>query len=195
MARGPASRRAARGGEGIPAPRQARARVTVGLGAVALAASTGAWLTFSVEETLRSATLLLLAPALVALAAGLAFRRPIGIPIAIFFLGGAYALRLLAEEDTLDQRAPLVAATFFLIAELSYWGLELREAVAEEAGAYLRRIGLLAGMTLGVLVLGIALLALVDAIQVDGSIVEGVGIAAAVAAVALLALSSRRTAP
>lgn len=129
------------------------------------------------------------------LAAGLAFRRPIGIPVAIFFLGCAYALRLLAEEDTLDQRAPLVAAAFFLIAELSYWALELREAVADEAGAYLRRTGLLAGMTLGVLALGIALLALVDAIRAGGTIVEGVGMAAAVAAVALLALSSRRTSP
>jgi hypothetical protein len=129
------------------------------------------------------------------LAAGLVLRLPIGIPVAIVLLGTAYAARLLAEEDALDGRAALVAASFFAIAELSYWSLELRDVVAEEPGAHLRRIGLLALMTLGALALGVALLALVDALATGGVAVEAIGVAAAVATLALLALASRRTAP
>jgi hypothetical protein len=168
--------------------------VIVGLAAVAVAAAIAAWLSFSVEDTLRSATLLLVGPGLAALVAGLALRRPVGIPAAIFFLGLAYTLRLLAEEDALDQRAPFVAAALYATAELSYWSLELRNTLAEEAGAYLRRVGVLAGMTVGVLALGIALLALVDVLQAGGVAAEAVGVLAAVVTLALLALASRRPA-
>ncbi len=164
----------------------------VGAAGVAVAVAIAAWLTFSAEDTLRSATLLVVGPGVVLLAAGLVLRRPVGIPLGIFALGFAYALRLLAEEDTLDQSAALLAAALFASAELSYWSLELRSLVTEEAGAYLRRIGLLAGMTVGALALGIALLSLVDLLQTGGVAAEAVGVAAAVAALALLALASRR---
>ena len=165
----------------------------VGLAAVALAATLGAWLAFSVEDALRSATLLLVGPGLVALAAALLLRRPVGIPVAILLLGAAYAMRLLAEEDTLDQRATLVAAALYAVAELSYWSLELRDTVVEEPGAYLRRVGLLAGMTVGALALGLALLSLVALLETGGVAAEAVGVTAAVATLALLALASRRT--
>jgi hypothetical protein len=162
---------------------------------VALASAVAAWLALGVEETLRSATLLFVGPALLVLGAALVLRLPIGVPVALLLLGIAYAVRLVAEEDALDGRAPLVAAAFFAIAELSYWSLELRDVVAEEAGAYLRRSGLLALMTLGALALGVALLALVDVAGTGGVAVEAIGVAAAVATLALLALASRRTAP
>ncbi|MBA2462824.1 MAG: hypothetical protein H0V45_13850 [Actinobacteria bacterium] len=145
------------------------------------------------EGSLRSWTIVLGAPAVVLLAAGLVLRRPSAIPAAIFLLGAAYATRLLAEEETLHEGAPIVAAALFGLAELAYWSLELRDGVADEAGAHLRRIGLLAGLTLGVLALGVALLALVDVLQTEGIAVEALGVAAAVAALALLAVSSRPT--
>jgi hypothetical protein len=158
-----------------------------------VATSISAWLVLAAEGTLRSATLLLVLPAVTCLAAGLALRRPPGIPVAIFFLGAAYTMRLLAEEDALDQRAPLIAAGLFALAELSYWSLELRQGVADEAGTHLRRIGLLAALALGVVALGVALLALVEGVRTGGPAVEALGVAAAVAALALLAISSRRT--
>lgn len=151
-----------------------------------------AWLTLSQEGTLHSITLLLAGPAVLALAAGLALARPEGIPIAIFTLGIAYGLRLAAGENTLDRRAPLVAAALYAVAELSYWSLELRLAVGEEAGAHLRRVGLLAATTVAALVFGVVLLTLVDLVEVAGVAVEAVGAAAAVAVLALLALASRR---
>lgn len=164
----------------------------VGVAAVAVAAAIAAWLAFTIEDTLRSATLLLVGPGLAALVAGLVLRRPVGVPLAILFLGLAYALRLLVEEDTLDQSAAFVAAGLYATAELSYWSLELRSVLAEEAGAYVRRVGLLAGMTVGALALGIVLLALVDVLQTGGVAAEAVGVLAAVVTLALLALASRR---
>ncbi len=139
--------------------------------------------------------LLLVAPGLAALVGGLALRRPVTIPVAILFLGLAYTLRLLVEEDTLDQRAPLVAAGLYAVAELAYWSLELCSGLAEEAGAYLRRVGVLAGLTVGALLLGIALISLVDVLQTGGVAAEAVGVIAAVGALALLALASRRAGP
>ncbi len=97
--------------------------------------------------------------------------------------------------DALDQRAPFVAAGLYATAELAYWSLELRNILAEEAGAYLRRVGLLARMTVGALALGIALLALVDVLQTGGVAAEAIGVLAAVATLALLAIASRRTQP
>lgn len=117
-----------------------------------------------------------------------------GVPAAIGLLGLAYALRLLAEEDALDERAPLVAGALIAVAELSYWSLELRESVAEEAGAHLRRLGLVAVTTLGALALGVVLLALVDGVRAGGLAVEAIGVAAAVATLALVALASRPSA-
>jgi hypothetical protein len=194
VAGGRPARRRAGGGEGIQASRQAGARIAIAVAGILLAATVAAWLSFSVTGSLRSITLLIVVPGLIVLAASLALSRPIGIPAAILLLGLAYTIRILSEEDTLDGRAPVVAVALFLTAELSYWALELRSTVAEEAGAYLRRIGLLAASALGVLVLGIALLALVEAVQSGGVAVDALGAAAAVATLAFLALASRRSA-
>jgi hypothetical protein len=104
-------------------------------------------------------------------------------------------MRLLAEEDALDQRAPLIAAALFALAELSYWSLELRQGVADEAGTQLRRIGLLSGLTLGVLALGVALLALVDGVRTGGPAVEALGVVGAVATLTLIVFAGRRAEP
>ena len=107
-------------------------------------------------------------------------------------LAGAYTALLGHEVDGLDTRAPVVAAALFGVAELAYWSLELRGAVADEPGTYFRRAALLALMLAGVVAIGIALLAVVEAVSAGGLAVELVGAAAAVAAVALVALAARR---
>jgi len=159
---------------------------------VALTAAIAAWFVMSVEGSLRSWSALLGAPAVVLLAAGLVLRRPAAIPVSVALLGATYALRLLTQTDTLDGGAPLVGAALFTLAEIAYWSLELRDGVANESGSHLRRIGLLASLALGVVVIGFALLALVEAVGTTGAGIEALGVAAAVAALALLALASRR---
>jgi hypothetical protein len=128
----------------------------------------------------------------VVLAIGLAVRRPIAVPLAVAALGAGYAATLRLDGGPLDGRAPVVAAALFLVAELAYWSLELRDAVADEAGAHLRRLGLLAALALAALAVGAALLAVVDAGARDLGGFELLGAVAAVAALAVVALGARR---
>jgi hypothetical protein len=188
----PAAGCCARGGEGIPATRSARARLGAALASALVAAGTGGWLALAAEDDLltRGSTAAA-ATAVVCLAAGLAFRVALAIPIAVALLGAEYAALLAIESDTLDARAPLVAAALLAVAELGYWSLELQGRVADEAGTYLRRIALLAASLLGVLALGAALMAAVDVLRASGPAVEVLGAAAAVGALALVALAAR----
>ncbi len=110
-------------------------------------------------------------------------------------LGAGYGASLGIEGGAIDGRAPALAAALFLLAELAYWSLELREAVADESGAYLRRIGLLSALALGALAVGAGLLAVVDAGERGGIALEAVGAFAAVAALAIVALATRRSEP
>jgi hypothetical protein len=129
----------------------------------------------------------------VLLAGGLVLQWPVLVPAALVALGGGYAALLGLEGGALDERAPLVAAALFVVAELAYWSLELRDAVADEPGAYARRLALVAALGLGALAVGAGLLAAVDA---GGGIgLEVVGAVAAVAALAIVALAARRTEP
>jgi len=115
--------------------------------------------------------------------------------LAVLALAAGYATSLGIEGEALDARAPVLAASLFLLAELAYWSLELREGVAEEPGAYGRRIGLLSALALGALALGAGLLAVVDAGERSGLAFEALGAVAAVAALALVALTTRRPEP
>ncbi len=130
--------------------------------------------------------------AVVLLSAGLAQRWPVAVPLALLSLGGGYAAQLGVQGATLDAQAPVVAAVLFLAGETAYWSLELREAVADEPGAHVRRLALLATLALGALAVGVGLLAVVDAGEREGLALEAVGALAAVAALAIVALSTRR---
>jgi hypothetical protein len=132
--------------------------------------------------------------ALAVLAGGLVLRLPVAVPVAIALLGAEYVAILGVETDALDTRAPLVAGALIAVAELAYWSLELRGAVVDEPGTYLRRIALLASLVLGVVAVGTAVLTLVEAIAAAGVAVDILGAAAALGAVALVALAARRTA-
>ena len=160
-----------------------------------LAGAIAAWLSLSSEDELvRGSNAAAGALAVTALAAGLALRLPVTVPLAVLLLGAGYAVSLGVEGGALDGRAPALAAALFLLAELAYWSLELREAVADEPGAYLRRIGLLSALALGALAIGAGLLAIVDAGERGGVALEAVGALAAVAALAIVALATRQSA-
>jgi hypothetical protein len=192
VGRGAPARSGARGGEVVPSSRAARARLGGALAALGLAGAVAAWLALAAPEPALawgSASVGLLALGL--LGAGLAFRLPTAVPAGLAALGAEYGILLAVDGGTLDGRAPVVAAALFAIGELAYWSLELRDAVTDEAGAYLRRLGLLAGLSLGALALGIVLLAAVDLGERGGVGLEAVGAVAAVAALGLVALAAR----
>jgi hypothetical protein len=135
----------------------------------------------------------LTATAVVLVVAGLAVGVALAVPVAVALLGTAYLALLGFEGDALDVRAPLVAAALLAVAELGYWSLELRGAVVDEPGAYLRRLALLAAELAGVTTAGVVLLAIVQGVETGGPAIDVLGAAAAIGALALLALASRRT--
>jgi hypothetical protein len=115
------------------------------------------------------------------------------VPVSIGLVGAAYALHLAADDPSLDAKAALLGAGLLLTAELAYWSLEERERVAAEPGESFRRLGLLLGIALAVLVAGIALLIVSDAIRTGGLAVDLVGAAAAAAALLVVVLFARRS--
>jgi hypothetical protein len=151
-----------------------------------------AWLVLASEHAvLEAANATAGGFAVLLLLGGLLFRVPAAIPAALVVLGAEYAAMLAVEDGVLNSRAPVLAAALFAIAELGYWSLELRDAVADEPGTYLRRLGLLSGLTLGALAVGELLLVLVDVSERGGIAIEAVGVVAAVAALAIVAAAGR----
>lgn len=138
------------------------------------------------------ATLLATGIASAVLAGAIVLRAPVAIPGALGVLAAPYVALVAFETEALDSRAPIVAALLFVIAELAYWSLELRGALADEAGTYLRRLSVLAVLALATVIGGTAVLALVAAVGARGTGVDVVGAAAALVAVALLALAASR---
>jgi len=159
------------------------------------AAGTGAWLAVIAEDGyLVRATLLAAFVAAALLAVGLVLQRPIVIPAAICVLAAPYVAELGFEIDGLDTRAPLLAGLLFVIAELAYWSLELRGTLADEPGTYLRRVALLAALTVATIAAGTVVLAVVEGVEARGVAIDLVGAVAAVGAIALLALAAGRRA-
>jgi hypothetical protein len=154
---------------------------------------TGLWLaTIAEDGYLVRATLLATAVATVLLAGGLALRRPVVIPAAVIVLAAPYVAALGFEIDGIDTRAPLLAGLLFLTAELAYWSLELRGTLADEPGTYMRRVALLATLTVVTIGGGTIVLAIVGGVEARGIAIDLVGAVAAVGAIALLALAGIR---
>jgi hypothetical protein len=162
---------------------------------VLLAGGVGTWLALAADEgVLTRANAAAGATAALLLAAGLAVRVAVVVPVAVALLGAGYVALLGFEAESLDVHAPVVAAAVFAVAELAYWSLELRGAVADERGTYLRRLGLLAATLAAVTLLGVGVLAIVETVETSGVGADVLGAAAAIGAVALLALASRSSA-
>ena len=130
--------------------------------------------------------------ALASLVLGLAFGVAVLVPTALLLLGGEYAIALVARGEPLDERAPLVAAAFVAAAELSYWALELRGATVDEPGILARRalrtaVFSGAAAAVAVFMLGVTTIALGGS-----SGWEVLGVAALVAAFAIVVALARR---
>jgi hypothetical protein len=162
------------------------------LGAVAATAGLGVWLTVISDGPTRSGTGTAAVLAVLVLAVGLVLGWASAIPSALVLLGGGYALFLAVDDVALDLRAAAIAALLLLIAELAYWSLELRADVADEPGSYWRRVAVLALLGLGAMALSGGLLALVDVAGRGGLAIEIAGAGAALGALLVLLLLTRR---
>lgn len=136
------------------------------------------------SDTLQSAGVRAAAVALVALVAAVVLGWSPLVPVAIATVGGLYAAQLAIDDAPLDATAPVLGAGLLLVAELAYWSLEERAHVPGDPGDGLRHAAFVAALAVGALVVGAALLALVDAVHTGGLAVDVLG---ALAASAILA--------
>jgi hypothetical protein len=97
-----------------------------------------------------------------------------------------YTAALLAAAEGVDPLAPLFAAGLLLAAELAYWSLEERRG-PQPRGVVARRAAVALALALATVGLGSILLAAALIRPPGGPAVLAVGVAAAVAAFALLA--------
>ncbi len=124
--------------------------------------------------------------AVVTLAAGLGLRRAQLLVWALVLLGVDYAVWLELGTHALDQRAPIVGAGLLLTAELAFDSLE-PEIGSLASTAVLARAIALAVVILASVGVGAVVLA-ASSIPLSGGIaLTGVGVVAAVCALALIA--------
>jgi hypothetical protein len=105
----------------------------------------------------------------------------------VVVLAGYAASMVARDSAALDPAAPLVGGTLLVVAELAYWSVELRGKESESRSVLVRRLAMLAALTAGAVGLGAGVLA-ATALPLGGGLVWNlVGVAAAVAALALIA--------
>jgi len=113
------------------------------------------------------------------------------LPWGFVGVGAGYAVFLSLRANTVDARAPLLAAAFFIAAELSFWSIE-RRSWRSEGQVVARRLALLASAGLGTAIVG-GLLLLVTSGRGIGIGYEAAGVAAAVLTLTVIALLARRS--
>jgi hypothetical protein len=113
------------------------------------------------------------------------------LPVGFVGVGAAYAVFLSLRPGTVDAHAPMVAAAFFVAAELSFWSIE-RRSWHGEGQVLVRRIALLVSAGLATAIVG-GLLLLITSGRRIGIGQEAAGVAAAVLTLAVIAFLARRS--
>lgn len=113
------------------------------------------------------------------------------LPWGFVGVGGGYAVFLSLRAGTVDANAPLLAAAFFVAAELSFWSIE-RRSWRSEGQVVVRRLALLFSAGLATAIVGGLLLLLASGRRI-GTGYEAAGVAAAVLTLALIAFLARRS--
>ena len=116
-----------------------------------------------------------------------------GVAWTLALLAAEYALALSVGDDrSVDAAAPIYAAGLLLLAELSYWSIELRIGGREDAALMLRRLGALAALAVVSVALGTVVIAATAVSLRTGLLWDALGAAAAVATLAIVARLARR---
>jgi hypothetical protein len=174
----------ARGGEGIQALRSARARLITALASFAFAALVAAY-TLSLGGRFLPVNEVVEPAGLIVLVAGVILRFPSLIPWSMALVASGYVVSR-ADHGVVDGRAAFVGTALLLAAELAAWSIGHDARIHEERDVLVRRIGGLAGLAAGSLLLGIFVVASAGFSGKAGLLAAVLGVAAAVAAVALV---------
>jgi hypothetical protein len=177
----------------MPAPRRAGTRLACGLAATAVAAALAAAPLAAVEGALREALAWLAAVGL-ALAAGAALRLPALLVPALVVLLAEYTVVVVGGGDRIDAAAPLVGAGLLCYAELAGWAREASPRVRDDAAVLAWRAIVVAASTLAAIGLGVLVLLAAAVPAGTGLARLAVGVVAATATLALVAVVARPTA-
>jgi hypothetical protein len=107
------------------------------------------------------------------------------VPTGLALLGAEYAGALATQESRALLPPVLFASALFLAAEVAYWSLELVTRITREPGILARRLANVGGLVAAGAAAAAIVLAASSAAPGPGLAVELVGVAAAVALVAL----------
>jgi hypothetical protein len=127
--------------------------------------------------------------AVLLLAIALAWPLPSFLPWPLVVLGGVYAWKL--GGDRVDQWAPLYAGGLLAVAELAYWSVQTRGRAQDAEGLTERRVGLIATLAVLAVAAGGLILAATSLRVGSGVVVDLLGVAAAVGALAVVATLAR----
>ena len=130
--------------------------------------------------------------ALAFLTAGLAGRWAASVATGLTLLGAQYAVLFSAGPEAVDEWTPFYAAGFLLSAELSFWSTEPRVPAWSDPEVVLRRLGTVLTACLGAAGIAAVVIIAAGASLGDTLFAEAVGLASAVAALALLGAVARR---
>jgi hypothetical protein len=123
-------------------------------------------------------------------AVSLVGRWPTLLPWGLAGVGAGYAVFLSLRGEKVDARAPLLAAAFFVAAELLFWSIE-RRGWRSETRVVAGRLAVVLSAGLATSIVG-GLLLLVASGHGAGTAYDAVGVAAAVLALAVVAVLARR---
>jgi hypothetical protein len=187
-----ATRSAARsgfgGGGSIQASSQVFARLGAALASLLGAAAIGGGIALTADhDPLAFGGLVLVA--LVLLALGVAWPLPSLLPWPVAILAGTYAWKL--GHGGIDQWTPVFAGGLLAVAELAYWSIELRGRWQDAERLTERRAALIAVLALAALAASGLVLAATSLRIGSGIATDLLGIAAAVAALAVVAALAR----
>jgi len=113
------------------------------------------------------------------------------LPWGFVGVGAGYGVFLSLRAGTVDARAPLLAAAFFVGVECSFWSID-RRSWRSERQVVLRRVVLLSLAGLATAILG-GLLLLVASVRGAGVGYEAAGVVGAVLTLAVVAILVRRS--
>jgi len=121
----------------------------------------------------------------IALTAGIVLRLPLAIPWAVGFAGGGYVIAR-EQHAVVDGWATAVGAALLLAAELAAWSIEHDRRIREERAVIVRRVLILATLVATSALLGFVLVGAAAVSASNGIALTALGVAAAVAAVAVV---------
>jgi len=122
---------------------------------------------------------------------GLAARWSAALATGVVFLGAEQAVRLALGPETVDPWVPAYAACLLFSAELAWWSIEPRVPAWWEPAVVLWRLATVVGMCASAAIVA-ALVVLAAGAPLRGGLgLELVGVAAAVAAVSVVAVTAR----